>query len=60
MANVTIKPSMQDYLNYPNILYEGTTIVSGSGSGIVLRSATILSLAKGAGNFTQEGKDDLI
>ena len=35
MANVTIKPSMQDYLNYPNILYEGTTIVSGSGSGIV-------------------------
>ena len=35
MANVTIKPSVQDYLNYPNILYEGTTIVSGSGSGIV-------------------------
>ena len=32
---MTIKPSMQDYLNYPNILYEGTTIVSGSGSGIV-------------------------
>ncbi|WP_270483073.1 magnesium-translocating P-type ATPase [Lactobacillus crispatus] len=24
-----------DYLNYPNILYEGTTIVSGSGTGIV-------------------------
>lgn len=36
VANVTLKPSMlADYLNYPNILYEGTTIVSGSGSGIV-------------------------
>lgn len=36
MANVVIKPSMaNDYLNYPNILYEGTTIVSGSGTGIV-------------------------
>lgn len=35
MANVSLKPKMQDYLNYPNILYEGTTIVSGSGSGIV-------------------------
>lgn len=35
MANVSIKPSMTDYLNYQNILYEGTTIVSGSGSGIV-------------------------
>lgn len=36
MANVLIKPSkVNDYLNYPNILYEGTTVVSGSGSGIV-------------------------
>lgn len=36
MANVVIKPSMaNDYLNYPNILYEGTTIISGSGTGIV-------------------------
>lgn len=35
MANVSIKPNMTDYLNYSNILYEGTTIVSGSGSGIV-------------------------
>lgn len=36
MANVSIKPGMaNDYLNYPNILYEGTTIVSGSGTGIV-------------------------
>lgn len=38
VANVIIKPSMSnDYLNYPNILYEGTTIVSGSGTGIVFR-----------------------
>lgn len=35
MANVSIKPNMKDYLNYPNILYEGTTVVSGSGTGIV-------------------------
>jgi P-type Mg2+ transporter len=27
--------SERDYLNYPNILYEGTTIVSGSGLGVV-------------------------
>lgn len=26
---------LADYLNYPNILYEGTTVVSGSGSGII-------------------------
>ena len=36
MANVALKPKMlADYLNYPNILYEGTTVVSGSGSGII-------------------------
>lgn len=36
VANVSLKPSMlEDYLNYPNILYEGMTVVSGSGSGIV-------------------------
>lgn len=36
VANVSLKPSMlADYLNYPNILYEGMTVVSGSGSGIV-------------------------
>lgn len=36
MANVALKPRMlADYLNYPNILYEGTTVVSGSGTGIV-------------------------
>lgn len=38
VANVSLKPSMlEDYLNYPNILYEGMTVVSGSGSGIVLQ-----------------------
>ncbi|RVU70362.1 MULTISPECIES: magnesium-translocating P-type ATPase [Lactobacillus] len=26
---------VDNYLNYPNILYEGTTIVSGSGAGVV-------------------------
>lgn len=34
----TEKPKLgadRDYLDYPNILYEGTTIVSGSGLGIV-------------------------
>ncbi|MBI0110267.1 magnesium-translocating P-type ATPase [Lactobacillus sp. W8093] len=34
----TRKPKLgsdRDYLDYPNILYEGTTIVSGSGLGIV-------------------------
>lgn len=36
VANVSLKPSMlADYLNYPNILYEGMTVVSGSGSAIV-------------------------
>lgn len=36
MPNVALKPKMlADYLNYPNILYEGTTVVSGSGSGII-------------------------
>lgn len=36
MANIALKPKMlADYLNYPNILYEGTTVVSGSGSGII-------------------------
>lgn len=33
VANVSLKPSMlADYLNYPNILYEGMTVVSGSSS----------------------------
>lgn len=34
----TKRPKIGDrnnYLNYPNVLYEGTTIVSGSGSGVV-------------------------
>ena len=36
VANVSLRPSMlADYLNYPNILYEGMTVVSGSGSAIV-------------------------
>lgn len=36
IANVRVKPTkISDYLNYPNILYEGSTIVSGSGTGIV-------------------------
>lgn len=35
VANIKLKPGMNDYLNYPNILYEGSTVVSGSGSGIV-------------------------
>ena len=48
MANVSIKPGMaNDYLNYPNILYEGTTIVSGSGTGIVFA----------IGNHTVFGKE---
>lgn len=48
VANVIIKPSMSnDYLNYPNILYEGTTIVSGSGTGIVFA----------IGNHTVFGKE---
>ena len=48
VANVIIKPSMSnDYLNYPNILYEGTTIVSGSGTGIVFA----------IGNYTVFGKE---
>ncbi len=37
---------VNDYLDYPNILYEGTTIVSGSGVGVCLRPATILYLAE--------------
>ncbi|MDF7638293.1 magnesium-translocating P-type ATPase [Lactobacillus sp. ESL0791] len=36
MATVGPKPDQEnDYLNYPDILYEGTTIVSGSGVGVV-------------------------
>ena len=36
VANYRIKPGKKNnYLDFPNILYEGTTIVSGSGTGIV-------------------------
>lgn len=35
LATVRIKPADDNYLDYPNILYEGSTIVSGSGTGIV-------------------------
>ncbi len=36
VANFNLKPGRKEnYLNYSNILYEGTTIVSGSGTGIV-------------------------
>lgn len=36
IANAKPKPDeLDDYLRYPNIAYEGTTIVSGSGVGVV-------------------------
>lgn len=27
---------LKDYLDYPNVIYEGTTVVSGSGTGVVI------------------------
>ena len=35
MADKKPKPDSKTYLDYPNILYEGTVIVSGSGTGVV-------------------------
>lgn len=50
MANFNLKPGKKEnYLHYPNILYEGTTIVSGSGTGIVFA----------VGNHTMLGRKTL-
>lgn len=35
-----------DYLHYPNILYEGTTVVSGSGSGVVFATGQHTALGR--------------
>ncbi|WEV44028.1 magnesium-translocating P-type ATPase [Lactobacillus sp. ESL0684] len=42
-----------DYLNYPNILYEGTTIVSGSGLGVVFATGTDTMFGKLAHDISQ-------
>lgn len=41
LANVGPKAGHEDeYLDYPNVLYEGTTIVSGSGQGVVFATGS--------------------
>lgn len=54
MANMKPNPDkLNDYLDYPNILYEGTTIVSGSGVGVVFATGDKTLFGKIARNISK-------
>lgn len=54
--DATSKPQdLDDYLSYPNVLYEGTTVVSGSGTGVVFATGDSTVFGRLAREISQEG-----
>ncbi|WP_209687513.1 magnesium-translocating P-type ATPase [Lactobacillus colini] len=55
--NANQKPvadNLEDYLDYPNVIYEGTTIVSGSGVGVVFATGERTIFGKLAQNISRK------
>lgn len=54
--DAALKPQdLDDYLSYPNVLYEGTTVVSGSGTGVVFATGDSTIFGRLAREISQEG-----